>query len=209
MDPPRDDLADDNPFSTRYVRPGAIPFQYPAAESAVSLVARLRDAGWRGEIIGPHGAGKSSLLRALVPAIGEAGRQPRLIELHGGDRRIPVAWRDLTAFSPETVLIVDGYEQLSGWTRFRLGRLCARKNLGLLVTSHEATGLPTVYRIQPDRAAFVAAVEWLLRDRPDTSSRITAGDVDWAFDICSGDIREALFRLYDVYEERRKAHTTK
>jgi hypothetical protein len=202
VDPPRDDVADDNPFSTRYVRPGAIPFQFPAGESAASIVARLRDAGWRGEIIGPHGAGKSSLLQALMPPIRDAGRQPRLIQLHAADRRIPIAWRDLNAFPPETLLLVDGYEQLSGWARFRLRRLCDRKRFGLVVTAHEPTGLATLYRFQPDRAALVAVVQWLLRH--ETTSRIASADVDQAFDACSGNIRETLFRLYDIYEERRR-----
>ena len=116
---------------------------------------------------------------------------------------MPVGWRELAGFASETVLVVDGYEQLSAWNRFRLGRLCARKGFGLLVTSHETTGLPLVYRFSPDRAAMHAVVEWLLRDRPESTRRITPADVDQAFEACSGSIREALFRLYDVYEARR------
>ena len=56
-----------NPFATRHVRPGAIPFHFPAETSAAQLVARLRELNWRGAIVGPHGSGKSTLLVALAP----------------------------------------------------------------------------------------------------------------------------------------------
>jgi hypothetical protein len=142
------------------------------------------------------------LSRGCATPAGEGRRQPRLIQLHAADRRIPIAWRDLRAFPPDTLLLVDGYEQLSGWSRFRLRRVCDRKRFGLVVTAHEPTGLATLYRFQPDRAALVAVVQWLLRH--DTTSRIAATEVDRAFDACSGNIRETLFRLYDIYEERRR-----
>ncbi len=64
--------ASDNPFCTRWVRPGAIPFLFPPGENAEELADRLRQAGWWGEITGPHGSGKSALLAALTAAIEHA-----------------------------------------------------------------------------------------------------------------------------------------
>ena len=46
--------------------------------------------GWWGEILGPHGAGKSALLATLIPAVERAGRRPVLVELHDGQRRLPL-----------------------------------------------------------------------------------------------------------------------
>lgn len=198
-----EDSADDNPFASCHIRPGAIPFLFVGDESVAGLVARLRDSGWRGEVIGPHGAGKSSLVQTLLPALRDAGRQPRLIQLHAGQRRLPCSWRELAALPATTVIVVDGYEQLSRWWRFRLGRLCARRGYGLVVTSHTPMGLPTLYPFRPNRAAAHAVVEWLLRDRHGPAHAITATDVDDAFDASGGNIRETLFRLYDVYEQRR------
>ena len=80
-----------------------------------------------------------------------------------------------------------------------------RRGYGLLVTSHTPAGFPTLYRFQSDRAAAHTVVEWLLRDRPPTAKSVTWADVDQAFDAAGGNIRETLFRLYDVYEERRRA----
>src|SRR5262245_49587973 len=71
-----------NPFSTRFIRPGAIPFIFSAGESAESLVDHLRVNNWRGQIIGPHGSGKSTLLAALLPALQAAGRTVACVSLH-------------------------------------------------------------------------------------------------------------------------------
>ena len=60
----------DNPFSTRRISPGAIPYVLPPGENAYALVDRLRQAGWWGEIVGPHGSGKSTLLATLADALG-------------------------------------------------------------------------------------------------------------------------------------------
>jgi hypothetical protein len=54
-----------NPFATRFTRPGAIEFIFPAGESLATLVARLRACDWRGQITGPHGSGKAPLRAAL------------------------------------------------------------------------------------------------------------------------------------------------
>ncbi len=66
--------AADNPFSTCRTRPGAIPYVFPPGQSAAALIERMRESGWRGQIVGPHGSGKSALLATLAPAIEASGR---------------------------------------------------------------------------------------------------------------------------------------
>jgi hypothetical protein len=120
----------ENPFCTRRIRPGAIPFVFPAGEDAEALVRRLQQNDWRGEIIGPHGTGKSTLLATLLPAIERAGRRITLVALHDGQRRLPTDF-DRDCRPCETmVLVVDGYEQLSRWRRWLLKRRCRRRNWG-------------------------------------------------------------------------------
>jgi len=103
-----------NPFSTRFIRPGAIRFLFPDGESAALLVQRLRENRWGGQIIGPHGSGKSTLLATLKPELETAGRQVLWITLHQGERRLPAL--DRRSLGPTTQLVIDGYEQLSWWT---------------------------------------------------------------------------------------------
>ena len=61
-----------NPFSSRYVRPGAIPFFFPEDCRVELLLSRLEENGWQGEILGRHGSGKSALLAHLIPGIHQA-----------------------------------------------------------------------------------------------------------------------------------------
>jgi hypothetical protein len=65
----RETLDLDNPFSTRRLRPGAGPFHFGPGQSAERLLRRLEVLGWRAEIVGPHGSGKSALVEVLVEAL--------------------------------------------------------------------------------------------------------------------------------------------
>ena len=188
-------LAAENPFSTRRTRPGAMPFIFSAGEDAETLIARLRENRWWGEILGPHGAGKSALLATLIPAIVQAGRRPVLIELHDEQRCLPQPESD-----PSTLLMVDGYEQLSRWSRWRLKRLCRRRGCGLLVTAHDSVGLPQLYRTAPTRELAETIVGRLMAGR---TPPFTAAEVTDCFVRRGGNLREVLFDLYDLYERRR------
>ena len=197
------DLSADNPFSTRYTRPGAIPFVFPPAVSAEGLVEQLRGQGWRGAIIGPHGSGKSSLVASLIPAIRRAGKEVQLIELHDGQRRLPVDL-DGREMADGSVVVVDGYEQLSWWNRLRLRSVTRRRGLGLLVTSHAPTALPLLFRTSTDLELAQAIVRSLLAGRAEL---VTREQLAHRFESRHGDLREFLFDLYDLYEERRPAET--
>ncbi len=69
--------AQSNPFSTRFVRPGALAYRFPPGESAATLVERLAASGWRGQIVGPHGSGKSTLVAALGETLPRSPVGPR------------------------------------------------------------------------------------------------------------------------------------
>jgi hypothetical protein len=189
----------ENPFCTRRVRPGATPFIFPPHENADTLVDRFRQHGWWAQIIGPHGSGKSALLATLTPAIQRAGQLTALVELHDGQRRLPLDLRNDRRLHPPAVVIVDGYEQLSQWSRLVLKRFCRRRKLGLLVTTHDPVGFPELYRT----AATVALAEQIVgellagRESPFTSDELTA-----CYSRHHGDLRETLFDLYDLYQQR-------
>jgi hypothetical protein len=187
-----------NPFSTRRVRPGAIPFLFPGGESLAGLLARLRATNWWGQIIGPHGSGKSTLLAALLPELRRAGREPLLNVLHDGQRRLPEdAWQHGNG---HRILVVDGYEQLHRWTQFWILRHCRRRGQGLLVTAHADAGLPDLYRTAVTPAAARRVVEFLTTGMP---SRVTPPEVEAPLAARQGNLREALFDLYDLHERRR------
>jgi ABC-type thiamine transport system ATPase subunit len=190
-----------NPFSTRFIRPGAIEFLFPAGQSTETLVASLREHGWQGQIIGPHGSGKSTLIAALVPALEAAGRKVR-VQGPGVRSQEP---EELTAaaLDAETQVIIDGFEQLGWWSRRKLKLICHSRGAGLLVTTHKDLGLPTLYRMEPSLELTRAVVARLLALEDET---ITADDIAQAFAATGGNLRETLFALYDVYQQRRPGY---
>ncbi len=191
-----------NPFSTCHIRPGAMPFLYRAGEDAETLLARLRSNRWQGEIIGPHGTGKSALLAELVPAIQRAGQRPLWITLHDGQRRLPPEAKRELRLRPPTLLAIDGYEQLGRWSRFRLRRHCRRRKLGLLNTAHNTPGLPELHRAAADAELFSRIVRQLLAGQPCPWNSF---DLAEQFARHGGNLREALFELYDLYERQPTA----
>ncbi len=192
-----------NPFCVRRVRPGAIPFRFPEGITAAELVARLERNHWWGQLVGPHGSGKSSLLAALIPVVETTGRLVVRFDLHDGQRRLSPGWRS-AEIGADTLVIVDGFEQLGRLSRFRLKRLCRRRQSGLLVTAHEDVGLGEVYRTDVSPELLEKLVAHLVEGYPplvgkDDIHRCCNGQLD--------DVREVLFSLYDLYEQRRRTST--
>lgn len=214
-----------NPFATRYTRPGAVEYLFPPGESADTLAAKLAKQHWWGAIIGPHGAGKSTLLHTLEPALEVAGRQPVLHTLHQDQRTLSIDRSTAAAWNASTQVIVDGYEQLSWWGRWRLKSLCRKRGTGLLVTAHAPVDLPVFYRVEPSLETAQQVVETLLDrsldpvsvrpgrnmaepaqpNQPGVGSVISRDDVAAAFARQHGNVREALFELHDLYRRRTAA----
>jgi hypothetical protein len=193
-----------NPFATCWTKPGAIAFRFADGLSADHIVQQLRDNGWWGEIVGPHGSGKSTLLVALEPALAAAGRTVHAVALRAGQHHLPRGFLSHALSSSAALVIVDGYEQLrwpdSAWLKHR----CRRAAAGLLVTSHQSTGLPTLARLTPD-LSLVRELVALLAERGETP--VSLADVDACFACHGSNVREIFFNLYDRHErKRRTAH---
>ncbi len=192
--------ASENPFCTRRIRPGGLPFIFPPGQDAETLVARLRKNGWWGEITGAHGTGKSALLATLIPALERAGQRTLLVELHNQERRLPLDPDRRHCLHPFTILVVDGYEQLSRFGRWRLRRLCRRRGWGLLVTAHAPVGLPELFHAVATVELAGEIVRGLLAGQ---ACPFRTAEVAESFARRRGDLREMLFDLYDLYERRR------
>jgi hypothetical protein len=191
-----------NPFSTRFIRPGALDYIFPAGHSAAgdsveSLVDRLNRNQWRGQIVGPHGSGKSTLLAALEPALGAAGRVCWTACLRDAQRAMPAGWARAAAQAHANQIVIDGFEQLSAWNRWRVRLCCRRRGWGLLVTAHRDAGLPALFETTSDLQTAAAVVGQLLVAEP---VRLAPEVVAEHFHATGGDVRETLFRLYDVWE---------
>ncbi|REK49102.1 MAG: hypothetical protein DWQ46_00935 [Planctomycetota bacterium] len=208
-----------NPFSSRAVRPGAMPFlceagaDEPRQQIALDeLVDRLARSGNRGQIVGPHGSGKSTLLAALVPRLAERGQEVRAIALHDGQRRLPAdflkpvgEFATVGGLEPDggathVLLVVDGYEQLAWRARWRLGRCCRRRGWGLLITAHRDMGLPAIWQTEVSLPLARRLVDRLLAHR---SFGVDDAELAHLLTLHRGNMRSVLFDLYDRYERLR------
>jgi hypothetical protein len=187
-----------NPFTASRIRPGAIGYLFPAGQSAEQVLVRLERSGWWGQIVGPHGSGKSSLLAALLAAIKQRGLAAALATLHDHQRRLPAEFRAGLRAAAVDVVAIDGYEQLSLWSRFQIKRLCRRRGLGLLVTAHRPVGLPqlAVTAVNEDLAWRVVT-----QLQQGYAGGLARERVDLCLRRHPGNLRETLFALYDLWQQ--------
>lgn len=196
-----------NPFATRHTRPGRLA-ALDAAAAAVDagrLLARLDRLGGRAAIVGPHGSGKSTLLVHLADTLDQRGAavvRIRLRSWRDAARLLKTVW----AASSGTTVCVDSWE-CAGPVMGGLVWLVAKRNgCRLLVTGHRRGGWPLLRRCRPTCAVLAALVRQLPGHAEWYGRIIVAADIRDAYRRHGGDIREALFDLYDRFEARRRRH---
>jgi len=194
-----------NPFSTRFTRPGALPFHFSTDASAprsVGAVAdRFFDSGRRGELIGRHGSGKTTLLLELAEELRRHGESVRQFTLRGGQRSCVGLFEAARGCPPCVTIAVDGCEQLAWRRQWWLMWLSRRRKFGLLVTGHRSLGLPTLYRCRTSPALAKALAASLTRQGPTV---LPAAEIEAAFARRRGNLREVWFELYDAIDRRRR-----
>ena len=192
-----------NPFATRYTGLGAVaalqsdgtPFEPEA------VLEELRMAGGSGLFVGPHGSGKSTRLEACAKAASRGGQIVERVRL----RR----WRDLWGLlrlsrrlPGGSLLCVDSLEQAGGMGATWLARLARRRGVQLLATSHQPIGgLPVLEAC----TTSWQLMEKVLEQLPLHGNLIAPAEREAAFWAANGNIRDALFDLYDRFEAAQHA----
>jgi hypothetical protein len=190
-----------NPFSTCFVRPGALRYRFPPSAGVVPLVDQLQRHGWSAQIVGAHGSGKSTLLHTLAPELRRRGRDLAWLTLHAGQRSLGAEhWWSARRWNASTQVIVDGHEQLGPLARRRLHRLCRRTQGGLLITTHRPTRMPVLAHT----GCGLAMVQQLVTELTAgcAPGRITPADVASCYAAHQANVRDTFFALYDLFEQR-------
>lgn len=187
-----------NPFTTRHTRPGRlVPRDADGAPLDLdALVARAR-ALRAVAIVGPHGAGKTNLLTALAGRLAAAGHLAGLVRARSRPDAALVL-RAVREAPPDSTLCIDGWEAVGAVRGMLIRRWARCRRVGLIVTSHRPTGMPVVVRC----ATTAALLARLVAELPGHGGVIAKVDVEQAFRAHRGDIREALYDLYDRFERR-------
>ncbi len=192
-----------NPFATRFTRPGLLPALDAAGRplgmaGLVRRLARCRQAA----IVGPHGSGKSTVLAHLLAELRRQGVVVRWMRLRSF-RDLPTLLVAMASSGQETTLGVDSWECLGPMAGWLVRGLALVRGCRLVVTSHRAGAFPVLVECRPSPAVLESLVCRLPAADGWLGRIIQSADLESAFALHGGDIREALFDLYDRFEARR------
>ena len=164
-------------------------------------------------IVGPHGPGQSTLLDALhkdllircpdVSLVHE--RFSRTPDSSSGQRVSTLDW------PRDSIVILDGYEQISLWSRWWIQTASWQKRIRLLVTTHQPLRrFDLLWRTSVDKQS----AEWIVKNMLRLSNQedweeklpLLLSSKEWSDSRArhGQNIRETLFDMYDWWQSRAR-----
>lgn len=188
-----------NPFATRFTRPGVVaPLDVDGVPLDLdALLDRLATLGGSGSIEGLHGRGKTTALLALAARAAFRGLAVHVCRVRSM-RDLAMVCRSLCRLPAGGTLFIDGWESLGGVCCGLIRMLATVRARRLVVTSHRPSGLPLLLACRTSRRLLAG----ILARLPDPDGAIDDRDVGEAFLRHDGNLREALYDLYDRFERR-------
>jgi hypothetical protein len=122
-----------NPFAGERI--ASIAYRFADGECD-HLLQKLQENNWHGAIVGPHGTGKSTLIKYIEEQARKHHRQ---------------------------IKIIDGAEQIPWWKWFVIKR---RAKQPLIITTHKPGRLPTLYTTSTSSALLQALIIELAIAKP-------------------------------------------
>lgn len=191
-----------NPFETRFTRPDAMSFVFPAGVDPQALYQTFKSNRFLGCILGPHGSGKTTATYALEEFSSNDFDIVRRLVLRkqSGKLQIKSEFQRVDRATGRTLLIVDGIEVVSRLHRRLLVASC-RNRFGLLLTAHRPiAGVPLLLQLSPSFELAKRLVDRLVSNQEGLTPP-GENEIRVAFELSNGNIREMLMRLYDKAEK--------
>ena len=188
--------ARDNPYRVERLEQLTYRFSTGGWEE---ILATLRRHRYRGAVVGPHGSGKTTLIEELRDRLIAQGIPVALLNLNeqtrGRNQQLADDW--LRETPADTILILDGAEQLNAW-RWRRFERRTRAHRGLIITTHAPGRMPTLYGCESSPQIFESLLSELSQDAQPNPQTVAT-----LFQEHHGNIRECLRALYDECARER------
>ena len=199
-----------NPFATRFISPGQIPYFFSAPNELARLVTKGSSLDWQAQIVGPHGSGKTTLAQELTRELQIWFDRIEFLIIRRFDdiqrcndpKSSPPTQSKVSQndFDTNTMYVIDGIERLSWLQRKLLVTDCRKRGIGLLVTTHRRlSNLPILYETSFDADRFNKILSYLGSDQY----------ADRYLQLANKhgqDCREMLFALYDLHADGEVRH---
>lgn len=221
-----------NPFSTSQTSPSVVPYRFAPGVSGLkphtvnshleSMLGKLQETR-RALIVGPHGTGKTTLLHTFLPKLQQSFPQVAFHHLAsdpsaGMLSRLKTRWKHagtirqaLARLPNGGLLIVDGWEQLGRFTRYRLLRSAFVRGVTILATAHRRhPGWTVLSETSTSPEMIRALVKDLTSSCPHKIQTLVLHDLANRTLHTKTNVRELWFELYDkvaqAIEESRDAN---
>ena len=210
-----------NPLSMAQISGGRFPYLFEDESQAASVLRICQENHWVGQIVGPHGSGKTTLTHWLVDQCEQKFSSVVHVTVRGSRPRqiqrceTKIQHVDHSFGQQRTLFVVDGIERLRWWHRRILIRAMLNAipagegstSNGMLVTTHrQLSGLKLLYQTQFDAATLQQIVSHIAETRSDQSAAVVFASDQWQAAVQQAaathgtDGRAMLMQLYDQME---------
>ena len=191
-----------NPFATCWTQPGALSFVDYQEAKIDTIISKLYTVKV-GQLVGPHGSGKTSLMHAIEARARQHGKTTQRINL--------ADCRSVEITIHANLVSIDGMESVPRHVRWALLRKTRRAGALAVVASHHAwvawpKPLALLARLSPTPMLMAQLFFQLTEKRP---TPVQLAEALQAFDCHSGDLRSIWLDLYQLHEQRTRPGRTK